>query len=82
MKELLNNVYTTKWYELGCQLADKRELDFIRRDHNKDTRTALQETFSLVLREDPHLSWTKVVHALKAVREFTVAKTIEDKFCI
>ena len=82
MKELLDNVHTLEWYHLGCQLTGNvHKLDLIRKDHIGDASTALQKMFSLVLREDPDLSWPKVVDALEAVREFTVAKTIKDKFC-
>lgn len=84
LKDLHNHIHTTKWYELGLQLIDKdsvHELNIILRDHKGDTKIALQETLNLVYREDPDLSWLKVVKALMTVGEARQAKIIKDKFC-
>ena len=82
MKDLLNSIHITNWYELGLRLTDNvEELDMIESDHKRDTRTALRKTLQLVLTEDPELSWQKIVCALREIRKFNTAKKIEDKFC-
>ena len=82
LRDLLNNIHTTKWYEFGLQLTSNiEELDIIETDHKGDARTALRDTLRLVLRENPDLSWQKVVHALQTIGEVAMAKTIKDKFC-
>ena len=69
LTDLANNIHTTKWFELGLQLTDN------------DARSALLEVLDFVLREDPELSWDKVVLALQTISEVSIAKTIQDKFC-
>ena len=82
LRDLLNNIHTTKWYEFGLQLTNNnKELDKIEIDHKGDARTALRDTLGLVLREDPDLSWRKVVQALNTIGEVAMARTISDKFC-
>ena len=82
LRNLLANVQTTKWYRLGLDLnISEYDLDFIKADHGGDTRTALMETLKLCLRQDPDLSWSKVVKALRNINENRNAKQIEDKFC-
>ena len=82
MKDLLDNVKTVEWYRLGLELTrNETEMTFIDRDHRGDSRTALRRTFQLCLREDPSLSWPKVVQALRRISENRLAKRIEDIFC-
>ena len=82
LRDLLNNIHTTKWFEFGLQLTSNiEELDKIGTDHQGDARTALRDTLRLVLREDPDLSWQKVVQALQTIGELAMARTIKEKFC-
>lgn len=82
LTHLANNIHTTKWFELGLQLTGNvRELDLIGRNHTNDARSALLNMLGFVLREDPELSWDKVVLALQTIGEQNMAKTILDKFC-
>lgn len=76
------NVKTTEWRRLGLELnVSEYNLEVIKADHRGDTRTALMETLILCLKEDPYLSWSKVVKALRNINENQNAKQIEDKFC-
>ena len=82
LTDLANNIHTTKWFELGLQLTGNvRELDLIGRNHQNDARSALLDMLGFVLREDPELSWDKIVQALQTISEVSIAKTIQDKFC-
>ena len=82
LKDLLNNVVTTKWYRLGLQLTnDETELDIIKEDHGSKTPDALRETFKLCIRRDPELTWQKIVNALREIKENHLARDIEEKFC-
>ncbi|CAI8003623.1 hypothetical protein GBAR_LOCUS3697 [Geodia barretti] len=82
LRDLFNNIRTTKWYEFGLQLTSNiEELNTIKTDHKGDARTALLDTLNLVLREDPDLSWQKVVQALQTIGEVVMAQTINEKFC-
>ena len=82
LTDLANNIHTTKWFELGLQLTGNvRELNLIKENHKNDARGALLEVLGFVLREDPELSWDKVVLALQTISEVSIAKTIQDKFC-
>ncbi|CAI8041714.1 hypothetical protein GBAR_LOCUS23152, partial [Geodia barretti] len=82
LRDLLNNITTTKWYVFGLQLTSNiEELNTIKTDNKGDAKTALQETLNLVLREDPDLSWQKVVEALQTIGEVAMARTINKEFC-
>ena len=82
LRDLLNNIHTTKWFEFGLHLTSNiEELDKIETDHKGDARAALRDTLRLVLREDPDLSWQKVVQALQTIGEVAMARRINDKFC-
>ena len=82
LRDLANNIRTTKWFELGLQLTGNvRELDLIGRNHKNDARSALLDMLGFVLKEDPELSWEKVTDALQTIDERNMAKTIHDKFC-
>ena len=80
------NVRTTKWYRLGLELIGDdddavAELNFIEKDHERDTVTALRKTLQLCLRVDPNLSWIGMAEALRKIGEKRNAKHIEDKYC-
>lgn len=82
LRDLVNNIHTTKWFELGLQLTDNvRQLNLIKTNHRNDAVGALLEMLDFILREDPELSWDKVVLALQTVGERNMAKIIQDKFC-
>ena len=82
LRDLLNNIHTTEWYKFGLQLTSNiAELNTIKTDNKGDAKTALQETLNLVLREDPDLSWQKVVEALQTIGEVAMARTINKEFC-
>ena len=82
LRDLLSNIHTTKWYELGLQLTNNiEELDKIETDQKGDTRAALLDTLNLACREDPDLTWQKVIQALYTIGEVAMARTIKDKFC-
>ena len=82
LTDLANNIHTTKWFELGLQLTNNvKELNLIKENHKIDARGALLEVLDFVLREDPELSWNKVILALQTISERSMAKTIQDKLC-
>ena len=81
---LLDNIKITEWYYLGLKLIHDKpepELNFIERDHLRDTKTALRKMFQLALEKDPDLSWPKIVKALRAIDQLALARKIEQKFC-
>ena len=62
-------------------MDDDTEMNIIMKDHGSKTHDALRETFQLCLRQDPELTWQKVVDALREIKENHLARDIEEKFC-
>ena len=79
MKDLINNIDTTDWYELGVELTTNvAELNIISCDYRNNTRGAL---INLVLRDNPNLTWPTEVKALETIKDNKRAKKIRNKFC-
>ena len=81
---LLDNIKIPEWYHLGLKLIhDKPErvLNLIEKNHPNDSDTALRKMFQLALERDPDLSWPKVVEALRAIKQHSLAREIKQNFC-
>ena len=84
LKDLLADVVTTKWYQLGLELTnDETNMNIIMSDHGHKVRDALSATFNLWLGKtnDPAPSWQGLVEALRRIEENRLAKNIEEKYC-
>lgn len=84
LKDLLPDVVTPKWYQLGLQLTnDERKMNIIKVDHGHSMQNALEATFNLWLDETtrPAPSWWELVDALQRIKENRLAMDIKEKYC-
>ena len=80
--DLLKNVKTTKWYELGLELkVDEDDLNFIERDCRQDTPGAVKQVLKKWLEQCEEPTWWNVVDALREVGEKRKARDLEEKYC-
>ena len=81
MRDLVTQVRTTNWYDLGLQLKiDDYSLQLIRADEreNQQQKRCMFQTWLRVC-ENP--SWKAVVEALKAIGENNLAANLEQRCC-
>ena len=79
LRDLLNNVKTTKWYRLGLELGiSSDELDIIQK-HEVEDRLRLMFQKWLQVCEDH--SWRMVCNALRTIGENSLAAKLTGKFC-
>ena len=79
LRDLLNNVKTTKWYHLGLELGiSSDDLDIIQK-HEVEDRLRLMFQKWLQVSEDH--SWRMVCNALRTIGENSLAAKLTDKFC-
>ena len=82
--KLLQNdlVYVWRWYPLGIQLGvPDPDLRKIECDYQR-TEDRMLHSLSKWMDIDEHPSWSKVVRALVAINERSVARTIAEKYGI
>ena len=81
MKDLITDIYTTRWYRLGLELGiNEKEMNIIREDCKGDAEEALIRTFILWLKtEQP--TWWKMIAALRRIEENNLAYLLEQKYC-
>jgi len=81
LRDLVNHVRTTNWYNLGLQLnLDDYSLQQIQADErgNQEQKTCMFRTWLRVC-ENP--SWKAVVKALKDIGEKNLGAKLEQQFC-
>ena len=83
MGDLLREVRTVKWFELGLELTneDRATMNVIKVNNRGDVGGALQDTFSHWLDVCEHPTWQAVVTALRKIGENNLAGTLEQKYC-
>ena len=84
LRDLLADVVTVKWYQLGLELAnDETGMNVIQANHGQNVKAALSATFQLWREEtdDPAPSWQGLVDALRRIKEKRLATKIGKKYC-
>ena len=70
-----------KWYLLGIQLeVPDTKLDELEKNYPNDSDRCRTGAVKWWLRNHPKASWTVLVEALEAMKEFGVAKAIKMKY--
>lgn len=80
LRDLLNNVKTTMWYELGLELdISSDDLDIIQHDLS-EIKERLRRMFQKWLNVCVSPSWSLIINALKNIGEGALANTLEQQF--
>ena len=80
--DLLNDVKTGEWFELGLALTtDEGAMDIIAADHKNDGRGGLRAIFRLWKKKCPNPTWDKVVTALNTIGDTNLAPKLKEKYC-
>ena len=80
LRDLLNNVKTTMWYELGLELdISSDDLDIIQHD-SSEIKEKLRRMFQKWLNVCVSPSWSDIINALKNIGEGALANRLEQQF--
>ena len=69
------------WLDLGLQLLEEKnnpKLNIIEKNNPKDIEACCQEMFEYWLRVDERASWDKLISALQAIGQNTLAANIKQ----
>ena len=83
LSDLLREVKTVKWFELGLELTndDRATMNIIRENNRGNVEGALRDTFNHWLAVCEHPTWQAVTTALRKIGENNLAGTIERNYC-
>lgn len=82
LRDLLEDVKTTKWYHLGLQLdISSHNLDIIEHDTNR-LEDRLRQMFQKWLKICEKPSWRMIVNAVRTIGEKALAKKLEQAYCV